>query len=774
MIVRAKWLLDKNSKPSRDEIKSAIQPHLCRCTGYEKIVQAIESAASIMRGEIIISEPRLNSATLVGLEIPRRDALAKATGTTLFADDIPVDNCAYIKVVRSPHYHAEIVNIDKSEALKIPGVLAVLTAEDVQGTNILKMSGDDQPILCTGKVRMIGDPVAAVVATSEGVASDAVERVKVTYKELVPILSVEEALKDGGPQVHDGKSNIFFKQPILYGDADKGFKEADVVIEQEIVTQCVDHAYLESDAGIAYIHENGQLVVMTGSQNIYDHKMTIAEAVGINQENVRVIQTPTGGAFGGKLDVSVGGLLGVAALALQRPVKLVYSREETFAVTTKRHPFHMKAKLGVKKDGIITAYDLYLIADGGAYKSFSSSVVTRGLVHASGPYRIRNARLIGKAVYTNTAIKGAMRGFGAPQTIMAIESSLDEAASRIGMDPLEIRVKNGFIAGDTNICGQTLTDNFGFQECLATIKPRYDTAVNVAKSTTTETLKRGVGLGSVIFGPGSRAPDHSEAWAEILPDDRLRISIGAADMGQGSDTMFAQVAAEAFKYPLEKVLVSSTDTNKVPNGNKSSGSRQTYVSGRAVHDVAGQLRKVMDENGCRTYAEMKAKGIETISKLVYTTNTTKLDPVDGHGVPWETYSFGVQMAEVAVDIANGKVAVLKITAVYDIGTVINKINTDGQVWGGIAQGLGYALSEEYIYNQTNNFVKYRIPRAKDMPEVEIIYIQIPRENGPFGASGMAELCLVPTAAAIVNAVNNACGVRMTQLPITPERLRKFL
>ena len=774
MIIRAKWFLDKNPKPSRDEIKSVIQPHLCRCTGYEKIFQAIESAALFMRGEIAFLEPELASANVVGLELPRRDALAKATGTTLFADDIPVDNCAYIKVVRSPFPHAKIISINKSEALKMPGVLAVFTAEDVQGTNILKMTGDDQPVLCTGKVRMIGDPIAAVVATSERVASDAVDRVKATYEELAPVLSVEEAMKDGAPQVHDDKPNIFFRQPILYGDLNKGFREADVVIERTVTTQCVDHAYLENDAGIAYIHDNGQLVVMSGSQNIYDHKRAIAEAVGLVEEDVRVIQTPTGGAFGGKLDVSVGGLLGVAALALRRPVKLVYSREETFAVTTKRHPFYMKAKLGVRMDGTITAYDLDLVADGGAYKSFSSSVVTRGIVHASGPYRMRNAHVAGKAVYTNTAIKGAMRGFGVPQTILVIESLLDEAASRIGMDPLEIRVKNGYVAGDTTICGQTLTDNFGFLECLSTIRPYYDAAVDVAKSATTETLKRGVGLGSVIFGPGGSAPDKSEAWAEILPDDRLRILIGAADIGQGSDTMFAQVAAEAFRYPLEKVFVSSTDTNEVPNGNKSAGSRQTYVSGRAVYDAARHLRKVMDENDCRTYDEMKAKGIETTSRLVYATNTTKLDPIDGHGVPWETYSFGVQMAEVAVDIISGKVTVLKVTAVHDIGTVINKINVDGQILGGIAQGVGYALSEEYVYNQSNNFAKYRIPRAKDMPEVEIICIQFPRKNGPFGASGTAELSLVPTAAAITNAVNNACGVRITQLPVTPEMLKKLL
>ncbi|NLW35799.1 MAG: molybdopterin-dependent oxidoreductase, partial [Syntrophorhabdus aromaticivorans] len=415
MVIRAKALLDKNPKPARDEIVKAVQPHLCRCTGYVKVFEAIETAGAFLRKEIDSLEPK-QGEKIVGEEVPRRDALAKATGTTLFADDIPIDNCTYMKVVRSPHHHAKIVSIDKAEALAVPGVLAVFTAEDVKGTNILKMAGDDQPVICGGKVRMVGDPVAAVVATTKKAVKEAVGKVKVVYEELPAVLTYEEALKEGAPQIHDGKPNVFFEQPIVYGDVEKGFAEADVVAEHDFSTQVIEHGYLENDSGVAYIHENGQLVVMSGSQNIHQHKNTIAGAVGIDPANVRVIQTATGGAFGGKLDVSVGGILGVAALALQRPVKLIYTREETFAVTTKRHGFRMKAKIGAKKDGTLTALKMDVIADGGAYKSFSGSVVTRGIVHSSGPYRFSNANVTGKAVYSNSAIRGAMRGFGAPQT----------------------------------------------------------------------------------------------------------------------------------------------------------------------------------------------------------------------------------------------------------------------------------------------------------------------------------------------------------------------
>jgi len=773
MIIRTKALLDKNPKPSRDEIAKAIQPHLCRCTGYIKVFEAIENAGAFLRKEIPSLEIK-TTGQIIGDEVPRRDSLAKATGTTLFVDDIPIDNCTYMKVVRSPHHHAKIISIDKVQALSVPGVLAVFTAEDVKGTNILKVAGDDQPVLCGGKVRMIGDPVAAVVAITEKAAIEGMNQVKVIYEELPSAITYEEALKDGAPQVHDGKPNVFFEQPIIFGDIEKGFSEADVVAERDFSTQIIEHGYLENDSGVAYIHENGQLVVMSGSQNIHQHKNTIAAAVGIDPARVRMIQSVTGGAFGGKLDVSVGGLLGMAAIALQRPVKLVFTREETFAVTTKRHAFYMKAKVGAKKDGTLTALQMDILADGGAYKSFSNSVVTRGLVHSSGPYRFLNAKIMGKAVYTNSAIKGAMRGFGVPQVLFATESLLEEIAEKIGMDSLEIRKKNGYVSGDTTICAQELNDNFGFHECLDQMRPHYERAVKEAKAASTDKVKRGVGLGCVFFGPGRSAPDQSEAWAELLPDDKLQVWIGSADMGQGSDTMFLQIAAKTFGYPLNKVLICSTDTNFTPDGNFSAGSRQTYVSGRAVQLVVEQLKKTMEENGCKTYADMKAKDIPTISKLVHHTTTTKLDPVDGHGVPWETYSFGVQMAEVAVDVTTGKVDMVKITAVHDPGTVINKINVDGQTVGGIVQGIGYALYEEYKYNETNSFAKFRMPRAKDIPPIEVYYVEVPRKNGPFGGSGMAEFCLVATVPAISNAVYNACGARVCNLPITPDKVKKAM
>jgi aldehyde oxidoreductase len=774
MIVRAKSILDKNLNPSRDEIKKALQPHICRCTGYQKIFEAIELAASYLRGKTKSIELKLTGKGTIGQPVIRPDALEKATGTTLYAADLTVDGCAFIKVLRSPHHHAKIVHIEKAEVEAIPGVLAVLTAEDVKGTNILKMAGDDQPILCGNKVRFVGDPVAAVIANTEEIASYALEKIEVTYDPLEPVLTPEEALKEGAVKVHDDRLNLFFEQPIIHGDIKKGFSESEVVVEKTYATQTVEHGYLENDAGVAYVDENGQLIVMSASQNIHAHRKTIAEALGLGLDKVRVIQTPTGGAFGGKLDVSVGGILGLAALKLKRPVKLVYTRSETFAATPKRHPFSMKVKVGAKKDGTLMVLDFDLTADGGAYKSFSNSVTQRGLIHSQGPYRFPNAHVYGKAVYTNTAFKGAMRGFGVPQVAFAIESILDELAMELKMDPLALRMKNGFVTGNTTICGQVLDHAIGFLECVENLKPLYEKALKEAKANTTNEIKRGVGLGGVWFGPGRSAPDQSEAWAELLQDDTLQIWIAASDMGQGTDTMFWQIAAETMGFPLEKVKVFTTDTEITPDGNFSAGSRQTYVSGRAVQMAVEELKKAMNENGVKTYTEMKAKGLPTLYKAVNKPVTSRPDPKTGQGVPWETYSFGIQLAEVAVEVKTGKVDVLKITSVHDLGTVINIQNVEGQLHGGIYMGLGYALMEEFVYTKTDSFAKFRVPRAKDMPEMEVITLNIPRKKGPFGASGTAEYADVPTAPAIANAIYHACGVRVRDLPITPEKIKKAL
>lgn len=770
VIIRAKSLLDKNASPARREIAEALNPHLCRCTGYTKIFEAVEKAAAVLRGDSPTANLLGNdSPNAIGLPVIPRDVLAKATGTTKYAGDIAFPGCGHIKILRSPHHHARITGIETAKALSAQGVFAVLTASDVEGTNILKMASDDQPVLCGDKVRFRGDPVAAVVAATPEMAEAALRLIEVNYEELPPVPNVAEAMTDA-TRVHDDRPNMMFRQPIVHGDVDGALASSDAVVEREYKTSRIEHAYMECDNGVAYVDGEGGLVVISGSQNIHQHKKTIAGALGREAERVRVIQPPMGGGFGGKLDVSVGGILGLAAIKTGLPVRLAFTREETFAATTKRHGFDMKVKMAAKADGALAALEMDIVADTGAYGSFGKSVLTRGLVHASGPYRFPNARLLGRGYYTNTAVCGAMRGFGVPQVAFALESALDELAEKLSIDPLALRLKNCYEKGDVTVCGQTLEDAVGMRDCLETLKPLYLAAKAEARRFSAGNSRRGVGIASVWFGPGRSAPDQSEAWAELMPDDTLMVHIGSADMGQGLNTAFWQIAATEMGYPLSRVAVSTADTATTPDGNFSAGSRQTYVSGRAVQLAVRELKKTMEAAGAASHAEMKAKGLPTLCKYVHKTSTTGLDPTDGHGTPWETYDFGVQMAEVEVDLTTGSVRVIKITAVHDLGTVINRMNLEGQLEGGIAMGLGYALKEEYVYDKSSNLGNYRIPRAKEMPEMEIITVDLPRDNGPFGASGAGEFADVPTAPAIINAIADACGARVRTLPATPERV----
>lgn len=764
MIIRAKALLDQNLNPSREEIIKAFTPHLCRCTGYVKIFAAVELAAKVLRGETVpVSGLDQNDGQVVGKRIPRQDALAKATGTEKFAADLQKEGMLYLKVLRSLHNHARIAGIDLAEARAVPGVAGVFTAADVPGTNRLKISRADQPVLCDEKVRCIGDPVAVVVALSEAVASEALAKIKVSYELLAAIHDPNQALDEGALLIHEDHPNLLSSQNIIHGDIVAGFEKAAMIVENEFSTSMIEHAYLEPDAGVAYINEEGQLVIQAGSQNIHHDRMVLAEALGLDPDRVRVIQAPTGGAFGGKLDISVQGVLGLAALKVQQPVKLVYTREETFQCTTKRHPFKINCRLGADRNGKLLALEMDILSDTGAYASFGKSVMTRALIHATGPYGIPNVRLNGRVVYTNNPVGGAMRGFGVPQVIFALESQIDILAAKLDLDPWEIRRRNSFRQGDITATGQVLHHRIGMTDCLDSVHGYYSEAIRLAQkyNLSHKDKKRGVGLAGMWFGPGKSKPDVSEAHVALQPDGKLMVWIGAADLGQGSDTVLAQIAAQELGIALNAVEVISTDTDSTPDGGYSSGSRQTYMSGEAVRLAVESLKSALLEKAgvSGRYIGQKVGDI------------TALDPETGEGIPYETYSFGVQMAEVEVNLKSGEVKVLRVVAAHDSGTPINPMYMEGQIEGGILMGVGYALLEEYIPGKTLNFARYRIPRTKDVPEIVPLIQEIPRPGGPYGATGIAESALVPTAAAIINAINNACGVRIFNLPANQAKIK---
>ena len=806
MVVRAKALLATDSAPTRDRIVTAFQPHLCRCTGYAKIIEAVELAAAVLRGETELPAAQpAPGESLIGCRIPRRDSLAKATGTEVYAADATPSGVLHLKVVRSPHAHAVLGGVDGAAALTQPGVVAVLTAADVAGTNRLKISRADTPVLCDEKVRFVGDPVAVVVAETEAQAAAAAESVVVAYEPLPAVFDARAALAEGAPQLHDDSPNLLSLLQVVRGDAPAALAAADVCVAGRFTTSPIEHAYLEPDAGTAFVDDDGVLVISAGSQNIYQDHKSLTEALGVAPDKLRVVQTPTGGAFGGKLDVSVQGVLGAAALKLGRPVKLVYTREETHLATTKRHGFEIEARLAAGADGRLTALEMHIVSDTGAYASFGKSVMTRALAHVSGPYVIPNVFVTGRVVFTNGPVGGAMRGFGVPQVLFAVESLMDELADSLGMDRLEIRRRNALGKGEVTCTGQLLDHEVGLVQCLDRLRPLYDDARRRAAASDSAHAApgqdavpaRGVGLGCFWFGPGKSKPDESEAHAELLDDGTVRVHMAAADIGQGSDTVFAQIAAQELGLAFAAVDMVSTDTGSCPDGGYSSGSRQTYLSGGAVQTAAGALGAALIEAAAArlgvdsgdlycaggavrsrrsdtpwvSFADLAATGFagrRFAGRRV--ADITTVDAETGQGSPYETYSFGVQMAEVAVDPTTGETRVERVTAVHDSGTPINMLTLEGQIEGGIAQGVGYALLEKFVRDETLNFNTYRIPRVKDVPEVVTIMVEVPRPGGPHGAAAVAECALVPTAPAIVNAIADATGVRVRDLPVAKEGL----
>ena len=713
--------------------------------------------------------------------------------------------------------------VDATAALALPGVVAVLTAADVRGTNRLKISRADTPVLCDEKVRYVGDPVAVVVAESEAQAAAALGAVVVGYEPLAAVFDARAALAEGAPQIHADSPNLLSLLQVVRGDAPAALAAAEVRVGGRFTTSPIEHAYLEPDAGTAYVDDDGVLVIRAGSQNIYQDHKSLTEALGVAPEKLRIVQTPTGGAFGGKLDVSVQGVLGAAALRLGRPVKLVYTREETHLATTKRHGFEIEGRLAADAGGRLTALEMDILSDTGAYASFGKSVMTRALAHVSGPYLIPNVSVTGRVVFTNGPIGGAMRGFGVPQVLFAVESMMDELADTLGVDRLEFRRRNALQKGDATCTGQTLDHDLGFVECLDRLRPLYDEARRRAAAPAAAGAvgsegvaatapavggaapptrpaggsARGVGLGCFWFGPGKSKPDESEAHAELLDDGTVRVHVAAADIGQGSDTVFTQIAAHELGLPFEAIDMVSTDTGSCPDGGYSSGSRQTYLSGSAVQTAAGALGSAMVEAAAArlgvdagdlfleggavhsrrpdtpwvSFVDLAARGLagrRFVGRRV--ADITAVDAETGQGKPYETYSFGVQMAEVAVDPTTGETRVERVTAVHDSGTPINMLTLEGQIEGGVAQGVGYALLEKFVRDETLNFNTYRIPRVKDVPEVVTIMVEVPRPGGPHGAAAVAECALVPTAPAIVNAIADATGVRVRDLPVAKERL----
>ncbi|MBF0529851.1 MAG: xanthine dehydrogenase family protein, partial [Deltaproteobacteria bacterium] len=531
---------------------------------------------------------------IIGKNIRRFGAVEKTTGKPIFSADLELDSPLVLRAVRSSKDHAEIVNIDVARALEITGVVRVFTAKDIPGTNLFGIINKDQPLLAPDKVRSRADAVALIAAETETAVEQAIKAVEITYRDLPAVFDPEEAMKPDAPLIHK-KGNILYTRHVKKGDVESAFKKSASVIEKIYQTSMVEHNYLEPDAAVGYVDPDGALVIMASTQNPhYDHK-EIVSILGVEDEKVRIIQAVTGGGFGSKLDLGVTGFVGLALYHLKRPVRYVYSREEAYLATSKRHPLTISMKTGVDRQGRLLAVKARLICDGGAYGSYGIAVASRAAVHVPGPYAVENVEVESHCIYTNKPFCGAMRGFGVPQVAFAHESQMELHARELGLDSMEIRQVNAYRVGDETITGQTLSASIGIRECLEAVKPYYEEAraawVNAEQ---TPYKKRGIGLGAMWYGIGNTgAQNPSTARIEMSADGSVTLFTGCADIGQGSTTVLTQIAAEVLGLKPEDFRVVVADTKYTTNAGATSASRQTYISGNAVKEAADKLADVL-------------------------------------------------------------------------------------------------------------------------------------------------------------------------------------
>jgi len=792
-IVSAKGLLDENKKPTRQQVRDWFQKHrnACRCTGYKPLVDAVMDAAKVVRGEMTLQDLAFKlpeDGRIWGTAYPRPSAVAKVTGTTDYGADLGVkmpSGTLRLALVQAKVSHAKILSIDTSAAEKMPGVAKVITHRDVKGKNRItglitfatnKGDGWDRPILCDEKVFQFGDAIAMVAADTEENARAAAEKVSVKLEELPAYMSAPAAMAEDAMEIHPGTPNVYYEQKRAKGDDTQPLmKSAAYVVENEYYLQRQPHLTMEPDVGLAYFDEEGRLSINSKSIGIYLHHAMICPGLGIEPEKLRLVQNPAGGTFGYKFSPTMEALLGVAAMATGKPVSLKYDYFQHITYTGKRSPFFINLKCGADKDGKIIAMEGDWIVDHGPYSEFGDLLTVRGAQFIGAGYGIPNIRGKGLTVCTNHAWGSAFRAYGSPQSFLASESLIDELAEKMRMDPLELRYKNVYRPGDTTPTGQK-PEVYSFPEMIDRLRPLYQAALKNAKAESTAEKKKGVGLALGIYGCGLDGPDASEVSVELTPDGVVLAS-SWEDHGQGADIGALGTCHEALrplKLAPEKIRLVMNDTARVPNSGPAGGSRSQVMTGNAIKNGCEMLLNAMrkKDGTYRTYEEMKAEKIPLKYSGKWTASMCTPCDANGQGSPFPVYMYGVFMAEVTVDTQTGKTQVDKYTAMADIGKINNKLVVDGQMYGGIAQGIGLALSEDFEdLKKHTSLAACGIPYINDIPDaLEIHYFENPREHGPFGAAGVGELPLTSSHVAVINAINNATGVRITHLPALPEKV----
>ena len=780
MLMAAAALLADNPAPTRAQAEAALGGVLCRCTGYTKIIDAVTDAGTPGPA------PPAPAGQAVGAAIERLDGGPKVAGREIYGADHMPDGALLVRALRSPGAPLGFTLGDVA-GWALPRDVQVFTAADIPGENCYGVIPPyaDQPALAETHVRLKGEAIALIAGAPAVVESLDLGDFPVEWHGLPE-----------GPVHATRPDDVLVTGRVVHGRAGSALDRAAHVVSGTIETAYVEHAYIEPEAGVAWL-EGDVLVVEACTQAPILDRDDTARVLGLPVERVRIIPAAAGGGFGSKLDLSLQPLIGLVALKTGRPARMVYTRAESMAATTKRHPARMTARIGADAGGRLAG----MIFDGdfntGAYASWGPTVAGRVPVHASGPYFMPAYRAIARAIHSHLPSSGAFRGFGVPQAAILQETLFDRLADATGMDRLAFRRRNALQDGQPTPCGQEL-QGVGISACLAALQPHWDAALARAERANRNSgdIRHGVGIASCWYGCGNTAlPNPSTIRVGITPEGQLRLHQGATDIGQGSNTVITQICADALGLAVDQFTLVGPDTGQTPDCGKTSASRQTFVTGKAAM-LAGQALRaqilglsnmgpdaqisltegqitVSDGHGTRQIAladiAPDTNGYALVAEETYDPPTTPLD-ADGQGAPYAVYGYGAQIAELTVDTRLGNVKVRKITAAHDLGRVINPLLAEGQVQGGIAQGLGMALMEEFIPGRTENLHDYLIPTTGDMPEIETIFVEVPDPEGPMGAKGLGEHVLIPTAPAILNAIRHATGAEITRLPALPHRV----
>lgn len=737
----------------------------------------------------------------IGKSVPRVDALEKTNGALKYLSDLTLEGTLWGRVLRAAHPHALIRRIDTARARALPGVAAVLTHADVRGLNRFGIARPDQPALCEDRVRYLGDAVALVAAQTEEIASDALALIDVEYEPLPVVDDPVRALAPDAPAVHGG-GNLMHENEVSKGDVRAGFAESDVTLEHHFETQMFAHAFLELEGGTALLDpESGVITVWCAGQYPYRDQLQIARAIGWDPERIHVIASPIGGAFGGKDEITIQIYLALLAVACPgRPVKLTLGRGESMVAGTKRHPFLLDFRLGAKRDGTFTAFEADMVSDTGAYASLGGPVMNLAIEGAAGPYVFPHTRIRGRVAYTNNGFSGAFRGFGTTQSCFAQEQMIDMLAERLGIDPIELRLKNALHTGDLSAMNHEIWTSVGIEQTLLVARDsRLWRERRERQRGRALPLMHGTGVACEMqaTGLGKGIPDFAGAHCDLLPDGRVIVRIGGIEMGTGVLTAYCQMAAEVLGLEMDRLRVAHGDTGETPDSGTTTASRSIYMIGNAVTRAAEDLAKVLVafaderwgaghrlEGGCLVGGAAPIPLTEVAERAAREGNRLRgeghfvhpeSDRDFGDGLPHIMYSYCTQIASVDVDIETGEVRIDEVLSIPDAGRVINPQGVEGQSDGGVVMGASYALFEEVLMRGGQflnaNFTNYTLPTAVDCPRlIDTVIVENPEPTHAWGAKGIGETVTVPICPAIISAIHDAIGIRFSRIPVTPERV----